>query len=77
MEWLWVLVLVAILLGPIAWIAVRGRRYGGPTREDEGNLSTVTGFVRGSETGGRTPGALSGPPEPRMDVDAPHHRSEH
>jgi hypothetical protein len=76
MEWLWVFVLLAIRLGPIVWLVVKGRRAGGPTREDEANLSTVTGFVRGIDTAGRTPGALSGPPEPRTDVHAPHHPSE-
>ena len=77
MEWLWAFIPLAILLGPMIWLAVRGRGYGGPTREDEANLSTVTGFIRGIETAGRTPGALSGPPEPRTDVEAPHHPSEH
>ncbi len=34
MEWIWVLLLAAPLLGPILWALVRGRRLGSPKDDD-------------------------------------------
>ena len=56
MEWLWTLVLVAILFGPVIFVFVRGRLGGAPSREDALGQSGVTGVIRNIETGGRHPG---------------------
>ena len=53
MEWLWTLVVLAILLGPMVWMFVRGRRGGAPSREDAPNATGVTGEIRDMENGGR------------------------
>lgn len=56
MEWLWTLVVLVILFGPLLFVFVRDRRGGAPSREDSLGQSGVTGVVRNIETGGRAPG---------------------
>ena len=56
MEWLWTLVVLVILFGPLIFVFVRGRLGGAPSREDSLGQSGVTGVIRNIETGGRAPG---------------------
>lgn len=55
MEWLWVFVLIALLLGPIAWVFIRERRStGAPSRADQLNQTGIAGELRNNT--GRGPG---------------------
>ena len=62
MEWLWTIVVLVILFGPLIFVFVRGRLGGAPSREDSLGQSGVTGVVRNIETGGRAPGGPLPPP---------------
>ena len=53
MEWLWTLVVLAILFGPVIFVFARGRGGGGPSREDVPNATYATDQIRDMETGGR------------------------
>ena len=56
MEWLWVVVLGAIIFGPIVWALARDRSGGAPSGDDRTAGSTVTDSVRHIASGDRTPG---------------------
>ena len=56
MEWLWVVALGAIILGPIVWALTKDRSGGAPSEDDLTAGSTVTDSVRYIASGGRTPG---------------------
>ena len=56
MEWLWVVALGAIILGPIVWALTKDRSGGAPSEDDVNAGSTVTDSVRHIASGGRTPG---------------------
>jgi hypothetical protein len=55
-EWLWVVALGAIILGPIVWALTKDRSGGAPSEDDLTAGSTVTDSVRHIASGGRTPG---------------------
>jgi hypothetical protein len=55
-EWLWVVALGAIILGPIVWALTKDRSGGAPSQDDLSAGSTVTDSVRHIASGGRTPG---------------------
>jgi len=62
-EWLWVVLLGAVIFGPIVWSLTRGRSGGAPSGDDVGAGSTVTDSVRRLEGDGRTgPGSGKGGP---------------
>jgi hypothetical protein len=64
MEWLRVLVLIALLLGPIAWVFIRERRStGAPSREDQLNQTGIAGELRNKHRprSGRLPAAQTRP----------------
>ena len=46
MEWLWSLVLIAILFGPIVWVFVKGRKGGGPVDEDAPNMTGWSAIIK-------------------------------
>ena len=54
----WVIVLLAILVGPIVWTLLRNQSGGAPRHEDEPNATGVTGVSRNIEIGGRPPGGV-------------------
>ena len=56
MEWLWVVALGAIILGPIVWALTKDRSGGAPSEDDLTAGSTVTDSVRHIASGDRTPG---------------------
>ena len=62
MEWVWTLIVLAILFGPMIFVFVRGRRGGAPSREDEPNMTGVTGEIRNIASSGRGPGGHLPPP---------------
>lgn len=49
MEWLWVLILAVILFGPIVFVAVRGRRWAAPKREDALGSTGYGAVIRDKE----------------------------
>jgi hypothetical protein len=55
-EWLWVVALALIILGPIAWALTKDRAGGAPSGDDINAGSTVTDSVRHIASSGRTPG---------------------
>jgi hypothetical protein len=55
-EWVWTLIVLAILFGPMVFVFVRGRRGGAPSREDALGSSGVADVIRNVETGGRMGG---------------------
>ncbi len=57
----WVVVLLAIIVGPIVWVFLNDRSGGAPRNEDEPNATGVTGVVRNVETG-RTGAGTGGVP---------------
>jgi hypothetical protein len=62
-EWLWVLLLGAVIFGPIVWSLTRGRSGGAPSGDDVDAGSTVTDSVRRLEGDGRFgPGSGKGGP---------------
>jgi hypothetical protein len=62
-EWLWVVVLGAIIFGPIIWAVTRDRSGGAPAGDDLSAGSTVTDSVRHIASNERTPGGsgMGGP----------------
>jgi len=54
-EWLWVVVLGAIIFGPIVWALTRDRSGGAPSGDDLSAGSTVTDSVRHIASGDSTP----------------------
>lgn len=58
----WIITVLAILLGPVAWALIANRAGGAPRYEDEPNATGVTGVVRNIESGGRLPGGPMTPP---------------
>jgi hypothetical protein len=52
-EWLFVLVGVVILFGPIIWALTVGRKSGAPENEDEQGMTAYGSFIRRVLTGGR------------------------
>jgi hypothetical protein len=54
-EWLWVVALGAIILGPIVWALTKDRSGGAPSQDDLTAGSTVTDSVRHIASGDRTP----------------------
>ena len=67
MEWLWVVLLGAVIFGPIVWALTKDRAGGAPSGTDLDAGSTVTDSVRHIASGGRTPGGSGkgGPLLPR------------
>ncbi len=62
MEWLWSVVLIAILFGPIVWVVVKDRKGGAPAGEDAPNMTGWGAIIK--EIIGRGPhgGGGSGSP---------------
>lgn len=56
MEWLWVVAIGVIILGPIVWALTKDRSGGAPSGDDLTAGSTVTDSVRHIASGDRTPG---------------------
>ena len=56
MEWLWVVALALIILGPIVWAVTKDRSGGAPSDDDASAGSTVTETVRNIASGRHTPG---------------------
>ena len=57
MDWIFVLVVVLILFGPIVWAVTKGRRSGVPDDEDAQGATAYGAFVRNVES----PPGQSGP----------------
>lgn len=60
MQWLWIVVLAAILGWPFAWLLWKGRRSGAP-REDEADVTGWAAPIRHAHEGDRGP-LGGGPP---------------
>ena len=55
MEWLFVLVLVMILFGPVVWAVTKGRRSGAPDHKDAKGSTAYGEFIRNNEGPPGTP----------------------
>jgi hypothetical protein len=53
-EWFFVLVVAMILVGPIVWVVIRGRRSGAPDQEDAKGSTAYGESIRDAEG---TPGS--------------------
>ena len=53
MEWLFVVLLVLILVGPIVWAVTRGRRSGAPADEDAQGVTGWATFIKETLTRNR------------------------
>jgi hypothetical protein len=53
-EWLWTVVVLVVLFGPVIFVFVRGRRGGAPSGDDRTAGSTVTDSVRHIASGDQT-----------------------
>ena len=61
MEWLFVLILGLILVGPIVWVVIKGRRSGAPAHEDAEGSTAYGDFIRNVEGGPGQTGPTTGP----------------
>ena len=62
MEWLWVVGVIAVLFGPIAWVLIKDRTGGAPSTDDVNAGSTVADSIRQIASGDRVT-RLMVPPE--------------
>lgn len=46
MEWVWVVILFAVVLGPVAYALTFGRRHGAPSAEDETGATAIGELIR-------------------------------
>ena len=53
MEWVFVLVGVIIIFGPIVWALTAGRKGGAPDNEDAAGATAYGSFIRRWLSGGR------------------------
>ena len=61
MEWLFVLIGVVILFGPIVWAFTKGRRSEAPDREDIRGSTAYGEFIRNVEAPPGESGSSTGP----------------
>lgn len=53
MEWIWVIALMVLLLGPVAWALTVGRRRPPPETEDRRGLTGAGDVIHSKLTDGR------------------------